>query len=798
MKRRLLETCILLSIINSLEVFAQDYKFDSNFIESSSEIDMDFFNKNKYPSGRYLLRIYVNGELTTTDYVFIDTIEDNTCFKYDKLQELGIQYEKTSECINQRKIKINFDFYTKELFLFVPANMLTKGNKEIAPVNTWDDGVNALFLSYDVGGSQYSFGSDRIDYKYAYMTPKLNIGPWRLKNQLFWQKTETEGGLWKKNYLFAETGVNSIKSRFFIGEGYFPINYFDSFKFRGFALKTDNSMLPYSDREFVPLIRGIARNISRVEIYQDNVMIYNTTVPPGVFEINDYSLSGSNSELFVKVIDEAGIIQSYYVPFTLPPIAVKSGYTYYEISGGREAQSDQLFLQSSIIQGIPFDLTIFGGSEISNIYKSISLGYGWMMNQFGAISVKTTYSSTNMKNQENGKNRSYELKYNKNINDIGLYSSLSISRYGGEGYTSLREAVENISNYYHVKRKQRLSISMAKSLEQVGTVGVGVTKDNYWNERGLYDYHINYSTPLLNNRLILNTGFTRRKYISSINDNIETIFNIGVGFSFDAFSMSNSVSQSSMFLGKNNTLHNVSVSGVTEDNKKHWGISQTNNAKQNTTSLYGSYNSKYNRLKGALYYGNKSGSSNFSVDGGILLYKNGLILGRSSDETLAIIETPGVSDVKTKGMGDVETNSYGYAFTGFLTPYIKNRITVDSLSLPDNASIDVTTETITPTKGAIVPIKYKTKKGKKIILNILQSNGQPVPFGAIASVKDSDVITGIVGDNGVLYLNGIAKNNGNVHISWGRDKAKGCVAKYQVINNSNISGIYKAMVSKCF
>lgn len=86
-------------------------------------------------------------------------------------------------------------------------------------------------------------------------------------------------------------------------------------------------------------------------------------MPAGPFEITDYLLSGSNSDLYVKVIDTYGNTQTFIVPYSLPAIAVRNGYRYYEIAAGNYQELDEDFANFYSIIGLPYDFTVYGGAE---------------------------------------------------------------------------------------------------------------------------------------------------------------------------------------------------------------------------------------------------------------------------------------------------------------------------------------------------------------------------------------------------------------------------------------------------
>ena len=60
------------------------------------------------------------------------------------------------------------------------------------------------------------------------------------------------------------------------------------------------------------------------------------------------------------------------------------------------------------------------------------------------------------------------------------------------------------------------------------------------------------------------------------------------------------------------------------------------------------------------------------------------------------------------------------------------------------------------------------------------ANGENVPFGAMATVKDSKDSPGyIVGDNGQVYLTGLDAQ-GSLLIKWGNGSNEQCQASYSI------------------
>ena len=85
-----------------------------------------------------------------------------------------------------------------------------------------------------------------------------------------------------------------------------------------------------------------------------------------------------------------------------------------------------------------------------------------------------------------------------------------------------------------------------------------------------------------------------------------------------------------------------------------------------------------------------------------------------------------------------------------------------------------------PTRGAVVKAEFVTHVGYRILFNVRQANGQPVPFGTMASAElESGSVTGIVGDNGDVYLSGMPEE-GTFLLNWGKGNASRCTVNYHI------------------
>ena len=86
----------------------------------------------------------------------------------------------------------------------------------------------------------------------------------------------------------------------------------------------------------------------------------------------------------------------------------------------------------------------------------------------------------------------------------------------------------------------------------------------------------------------------------------------------------------------------------------------------------------------------------------------------------------------------------------------QNDVALMTDTLPDDVELELTNKTVIPTRGAIVRAEYNANIGMRVLMNLTLSNGQPIPFGAIATIKEENNKAFIVGDKGQVYLTGLS------------------------------------------
>jgi len=183
------------------------------------------------------------------------------------------------------------------------------------------------------------------------------------------------------------------------------------------------------------------------------------------------------------------------------------------------------------------------------------------------------------------------------------------------------------------------------------------------------------------------------------------------------------------------------------------------------------------RLGAGLSHDGQRQRLNYDVQGGVLLHAGGVTLSQPLNGTVALVRAPGAGGVSVVNQVGVKTDSRGYAVVPYLSAYRQNAIALDPTTLADDVELGLTSQTVIPTRGAVVLADYQTKVGARMMMTLTRADGRPVPFGAIATLAGAGGEGSIVGDGGQLFLAGMPAN-GMLHVQWGKQPDQQCQVVY--------------------
>lgn len=820
---------------------AGEYDFDPSFLSDNPEevADLARFNKGLSAApGSYHVDVYVNGtSVGARNINFYEKervnapSELNPCLDMEKLRDFNInieslekliknEVERHAKCVDIARYipeaNADFDVEHLRLDLKIPQMMMNRNARGYIPPSQWDEGIPAALLSYAFTGSNSRGDASKNDSYFLRLNSGLNVGPWRLYDQSSFTYSKSRNGDatrdWNHMQTYLQRAIIPWDSQLTVGDTYTSSEVFDSVSVRGVTLATDESMQPDSLRGFAPVIRGIANGDSQITLRQNGNVIYQSYVPSGPFEINDLYPTGSSGDIEVSVKEKNGNIRTYTVPFASVPKLQREGHLNYSIMAGRFRstdgnQSEPYMTQASLLWGWRNGITLYGGSQVAERYLAFTAGAGKNLGFLGAISIDATQANSKIADGTRHSGQSFRFLYAKSLNELGTRFELLGYRYSTRGFYTLAETTrENMaggvthnsdgeldySGYYNLynNKRSRIQISLTQQLGHNYSVYASGSDQSYWNTDGKtrllqlgftgivkdVSYNLNYSynkntwsseaDRVFNFTLSLPIG----KWLSgnrASNSNLDSmkatygLYNDGEG------NMTNTAGLYGTMLADKNLSYNMQMGTVNRGNGS-------------TGSLNLDYYGRYGQVNAGYSSSQDAHRVNYGVQGGMVLHQDGLTLSQPLGKTNVLVKAPGVKDAAIQNKTGVRTDWRGYTVVPYATNYRLNRIGLDVNSLAADSEIDNSVVSVVPTSGALVRAEFKTHIGQRALIT-LTNNGKPLPFGTTVVVvqEGEEESTGIVGDNGQVYLSGL-QPSGLLEAVWGTSANSRCRIPYRL------------------
>lgn len=803
-------------ILSSIHQTYANEVFNPELLEldnpGAGKTDLSAFEAGSQAPGVYHVDIILDEQLMDTQDVEFSEEADASgeralmpCLSVQQLKDWGVKTELfpgldgKGKCASLKAIpqaSADFQFSTQRLVLSIPQAALSPQARGWVSPEMWDEGITAAMLNYSVSGDnnwgQNGNGQDSTS-QYANLRPGFNYGPWRLRNYTTWNHDSSGQNKWDSVYTYAQRDIIALKGQLTAGDSSAPSDVFDSMPFRGVQLASDDDMLPDSLKGYAPVIRGIARSNAQVVIRQNGYVIYQSYVAPGAFEISDMYPTGGAGDLEVTVKEADGSEQKFTVPFASLPLLQREGHLKYSLTGGQYRSYDSsvektTFAQGTAIYGLARGFTVYGGVQGSDKYQSFSAGLGKNMGEIGAVSVDVIQANSSPKDEDKTSGQSWRVRYSKNIVDTGTNFAIAGYRYSTSGYYSMQEVLDSYSSSDTLidRRRNRMELTVSQDLgDNLGSLMVSAVREDYWNSGQTME---SYSTGYNNswNGISYGLTYTYSKNGSSDENGSSTRYDkdqqlaFNISIPLEKF-LPNSWATYSMNSSKNSgTTHQAGLNGMAlENNALNWNVQEGygTDGVGHSGNLNADYKGTYGEANAGYSYDQNNRRINYGIQGGVLAHADGITLSQALGETNVLVKAPGADGVGIQNQSGAKTDFRGYTAVSNLTPFRKNDVALMADTLPDDVELELTNQTVTPTRGAVVRADYVASVGMKALMSLTRTNEQPVPFGAMVSIKGEKAQSFIVGDAGQVYLTGLPEK-GEVLARWGEGPDQQCRASY--------------------
>lgn len=788
---------------------ASNVEFDASFLnlENKSDIDLSrFANGASATPGTYRVLVSLNGEPIGNEEVTFKARTDRSvypCFTPSLLQGINFNEAKLPKgflepsgaeaCLDLQdrlpESQLEFDSNAQQLNISIPQiYLLQHAHGSVNPA-LWDSGVTAGMLGYNLSG--YNSTSNGYQYQslYADINAGLNVGAWYFRHNGAYNATDHGGRHYGTINSYVQRDVPAIKGRFLAGQSNTQGQLFDTLAFTGVEIASDERMLPQSLRGYAPDIHGFARTNARVSVRQGGQVIYETTVPPGEFLINDLYPSGYGGDLAVTVREADGSEQHFLVPYASVAQLLRPGSDRYSLTAGN-LRSDYLrdkpaLYQGTYQRGLTNALTGYAGTQLSQNYYALQVGAA-VGTPVGAVSADVTQARAHLNNNGmSNSGQSYRLSYSKLISETDSNLALAAYRFSTRGYMDFitaaqtRDALEQGDGQNSIWRaKNRLTVTASQGLPGAwGQFYISSSLQNYWNKSGSdKQYQLGYSNRYQSLTYGINASRTQSGYGISQN-NYQLTFSFPLGRQDQAYTPQMRLDFNRDSNG--NSGQQATISGAAgSENQYSYGVSALHNQGGSSGSVNGQYRAPYTSLNAAYSTGRNYHSESVGASGTLIAHSGGVTASPYVAETFALVEAKGASGAHVSNYPGITVDPFGYAVVPYLNPYEINEVSIDPKGASADVELENTSQRVAPYSGAVVKLRYQTHSGSPILINAT-FDGQPVPFGA--EVQDSHGNSvGAVGQGGQIYAR-VSDRQGELRVKWGEGADGQCAVRYHLM-----------------
>lgn len=840
--------------------FAGSLHFDPSMIDTDSGAVADlsaFENKGQQMPGEYFVDIYLNGNFIAGKKIMFQARKDANgqkdahnglpaghhdltglvpCVNKHDLEEAGVDFSQlpalsslfAGQCIVPEasipQAFTDFDFGHLRLNISIPQAVMKLRTHNCAEPSRWDEGINAAFINYLFSGSDNNgrYGDSRSHY--LNLSTGINLAGWRLRDNSTWSDSESRYGhqrRWAHLNTYAQKAIVPLRSELTVGDSATENDIFDSLSFLGVRMATEENMYPESMRGYAPEIKGTAYSNARISVQQNGAEIYRTYVSPGPFVIKDLYPVATGGDLEVRVIENDRSVRTFTLPYSSVPLLQRQGHFRYSVIAGRFRGSSSRYAAPGFFQatgrlGLPFDITAFTGTQLSEHYHAALLGAGVNMGALGAVSADVTHARSMLSDGNHYQGQSVRLLYARSLISIGTALQIAGYRYSTNGFHTLDETAlkrmsgwlydtdtvdptgkaikQNWINYYnlHTSRKDRLQVNLTQQLGKMGSLFITGSTQRYWQSdektrmwqvgyngnQGDISYNISYSYS----------------HVSAQPGADKAVF-LSVSLPLSAF-MHHRVSQmpiwgtASTTTGNGGNTFQAGLAGTAlENDNLDWNVSQgVGNREGGTNTANMGYRGTYGSASAGYSYSRDYRQLRYGASGGAILHQHGLTLGQHLGETNVLITAPGAAGVPLENGSGVRTDWRGYAIVPYASIYRENRIALDVSQLDDHTDIDNAVRRVVPTRGAIVLARFSAHVGARVMMTLTHA-GKPLPFGATVTVT-ADGRGVIVGDQGEVYLSGLTQR-GVLNAKWGNGSDQHCSVHYALSEHDMLAPLVR-------
>ncbi|AKJ41288.1 fimbria/pilus outer membrane usher protein [Pragia fontium] len=784
---------------------AQAVKFNLDMLNAEDKANIDFsnFSQTGYVMpGEYQLQVKLNGESLGNEMVIpfypfqsatdLTSASDSdelpqACLAPEMAEKLGLTNAARqklttwhdNQCIDFSAlpgVMLTPNLGAAALEINLPQAWLEYSDATWVPHSRWDNGIAGGLLDYNLNTSfsRSKDGQRQRDISFN-GTAGLNAGAWRLRADYQGRDSQVSGrqSYSQRNFdltrAYLYRPLPSLQSTLTLGEDYVNSSLFDSWRYTGMKLASDERMLPPRLRDYAPEIIGVANTNARVTVTQQGRKVYDSVVPAGPFRIQSLD-SAIRGTLDVTITEQNGEERKFSVSTASVPYLTRPGQVRYQLIGGRPSTWDhdlqgQTFVAGEISWGVSNAWSVYGGGTVSQDYQAAALGVGRDLFMLGTVALDVTQTTARFPDKEELKGKSWRLSYSKFFDQMDADVTFAGYRFSEKNFLSMQEYLDKrYQGGDRGRQKERYQVNVNKRFDAF-SLGLNYERQTYWDRGDTEQFGGSVGTyfnlPSLDLRnLSVSGSVTRSQYQGRQDDMVSVMISVPLGSGTVSYNGSRSRGRYSQQMGYYGLVGQDSYS-------MNAGIDSGGN--DSTTGQFNgmyTHNGDLARVSGNVAFASRGNSSlGLSASGGLTVTGQGAALHPAgyNGGTRLMLSTDGVAGVPLDGLG-VKSNAWGIGVLGDVNSYYRTTARIDLDTLPDDVEAMQGVVEAALTEGAIGFRRFSVLQGAKVFAVLRLADSSYPPFGA--SVRDHrGREVGLVGEQGLAWLSGISPE-GMLTVEW--------------------------------
>ncbi|WP_447775343.1 fimbria/pilus outer membrane usher protein [Variovorax boronicumulans] len=632
-----------------------------------------------------------------------------------------------------------------EIRLIVPTDAF----RPRARADTFSRGGVAGLLNYDVLTMDSRHAGGTSTFRSLSTEAGLNVGDWIFRSR---QSYASQNGKERVQHLYAygQKTLTGLGSTVQGGQINIASSIFPGDPILGVQIVPEDA-LRADARDNGTVVEGMAHTQARVEVRQNNALIYSTVVPPGPFSLTGLPLLNGSSDLEVTVIEADGSRR----PFTIPAAALgatafrtTTGYAFaagrYRPYGNGGSQDKPWVATGTGTWALDTSTHLTAGAMAASRYQAAAwsvnrmlvpgtmAGFrqavshatgegvrGTQVNASVSSAVSPTVSASMSVTQQTQGFRDLADTVNANLLDTGWTRQRYKGQYAGSvGWThpdwgGFRLAYSQSTNF-DGRNIRRMTGAWVKSFKHA-TVSFNV--EHSTGDLGRFDNrhaaYVTVSIPL--------GSKTVKTYVNRYDNRMRTGATL-------------------------NERVNDAVS---------YQVSTERDSREGQNNIDGrlSLQARYTQANLGLSRNGASTTYSGQLQGGVVAHKDGVTFSPYPvEDTFGIVSVGGVPGVKiVTPQGPVWTDAWGRAVAPRLLPYHTSRLEISTKSLPRNIDLVNGYQELEAGRGSVNHIRFGVINARRVLLKATGPEGRVLEKGLAVVDGDNQYLTSVV-DGGQVFL----------------------------------------------